>query len=79
MMVQSKHNVVFNNMKFATCFGYSNRHQAEISVHGHDMFSSYSMRSHIVYICCVETHSSKLIKRSITRYLIIERFINSDD
>ena len=22
MIVQSKHNTIFNNMKFATCFGY---------------------------------------------------------
>jgi len=28
----------------------SNLHQADISVHGHDMFSAYSMGSHIVYI-----------------------------
>jgi len=32
----------------------SNHHQADISVHGHDMFSAYSMGSHIVYICGVE-------------------------
>jgi hypothetical protein len=32
----------------------SNHHQADISVRGHDMFSAYSMGSHIVYICCVE-------------------------
>jgi len=32
----------------------SNHHQADISVHGHDMFSAYSMRPHIVYICGVE-------------------------
>ena len=25
--------------KAATCFGYSNHHQADISVHGHDVFS----------------------------------------
>jgi len=31
-----------------------NRHQADISVHGHEMFSAYSMGYHIVYICCVE-------------------------
>jgi hypothetical protein len=57
-------------------FGYSNHHQADISVHGHDMFSAYSMGSHIVYICCVEIQSFKLIKCSIIRYLIIESFIN---
>jgi hypothetical protein len=35
----SKHNNLFNSVKFASCFGYSNHHQADISVHGHDMFS----------------------------------------
>jgi hypothetical protein len=25
---------------FDTRFGYNNRHQADISVHGHDMFSA---------------------------------------
>ena len=44
-----------------------------------DMFSSYSMGSHIVYICCVEMKSFKLIKCLIIRYLIIERFINLND
>ena len=39
-IVQSKHNNIFNNVKFATCFGHSNRHHADISVHGHDMFSA---------------------------------------
>ena len=46
-IVQSKHNNIYNDVKFATCFGYSNHHQADISVHGHDMFSAYSMGSHI--------------------------------
>jgi hypothetical protein len=32
----------------------SNHHQIDISVHGYDMFSAYSMGSHNVYICCVE-------------------------
>ena len=27
------------DLPFATCFGYGNHHQADISVHGHDMFS----------------------------------------
>ena len=53
-VVQSKHNNIFNNVKFATCFGYSSHHQADISVHGHDKFSAYSIGSNIVYICCVE-------------------------
>ena len=42
-MVQSKHKNIFNNVKFATCFGHSNHHQADISVHVHGMFSAYSM------------------------------------
>jgi hypothetical protein len=53
-IVQSKHNNIFNNVKLPTSFGYSNHHQADISVHAHDMFSAYSVGSHIVYICCVE-------------------------
>jgi len=39
-VVQPKHNNTFNNVTFATSFGYSNHHQADISVHGHDMFSA---------------------------------------
>jgi len=39
-VVQSKHNNIFNNVKFATYFGYSNRYQADFSVRGHDMFSA---------------------------------------
>jgi len=31
----------------------SNHYQADISVHGNDMFSTYSMGSHIIYICGV--------------------------
>jgi len=27
-------------VKFATCFGYSNHHQVDISVHEHDTFSA---------------------------------------
>jgi len=38
----------------------SNHHQADISVHGYDMFSAYSMGSHIVYIFCVEIQSLNL-------------------
>jgi len=41
MIIQSKHNNIFNNVKYATCFGYSNHHLAGISVHGHGMFSTY--------------------------------------
>jgi len=43
----------------------SNHHQADISVHGHDMFSAYSMASHILYICCVEFQTFRLINCSI--------------
>jgi len=30
MIVQSKHCNIFNNVQFATCFDYSNHHQADI-------------------------------------------------
>ena len=43
----------------------SNHHQADISVHGDDMFSAYSMGFHIVYICCVEFQIFRLINCSI--------------
>jgi hypothetical protein len=43
----------------------SNHHQADISVHGHDMFSAFSMGSHIVYICCVEFQTFRLINCSM--------------
>ena len=39
-IVQPKQKNIFNYVKFATCLGYSNHHQADISVHGHDMFSA---------------------------------------
>ena len=47
----------------------SNHHQAEISVHGHDMFSAYSMGSHIVYIYCVEFQTFRLINCSVFNIL----------
>jgi hypothetical protein len=61
-VVQSKHNNIFNNVKFATCFSYSNHHQADISVPGHEMFNAYSMRSNIVYICCAEFQTFRLFR-----------------
>jgi len=47
----------------------SNHHQADISVHGHDMFSTYSMGYHIVYICCVEFQAFRQINCSIFNIL----------
>jgi hypothetical protein len=69
MSFSPKHNSIFNNVKFATCFGYSNHHQADISVHGHDMFSAYSMGSHTVYIYCVEFQIFRLINWSVFNIL----------
>jgi len=46
-------NDIFNNVKLIHVSVTSTHHQADISVHGHDMFSSYSMVSHIVHIRCV--------------------------
>jgi hypothetical protein len=46
-----------------------NHHQVDISVHGHDMFSAYSMGSHIVYICCVAFQTFRLINCSIFNIL----------
>jgi hypothetical protein len=48
----------------------SNHHQADISVHGHDMFSAYSVGSLIVYICSVEFQTFRLINCSIFSILI---------
>jgi hypothetical protein len=58
-----------NNVKFATYFVYSNHQQADISVHGHDMFSAYSLGFNIVYICCVEFQTCRLINGSIFNIL----------
>jgi hypothetical protein len=69
MSFSQKHNNIFNNVKFAACFGYSNHHQVDISVHGHDMFSAYSMGSHIVYIYCVEFQTFRVINCSIFNIL----------
>jgi len=38
----------------------SNHLQEDISVHGQDMFSAYSMGAHIFYICCVEFQTFRL-------------------
>jgi hypothetical protein len=38
-----------------------NHYQAGISVHGHEIFSAYSVGSCIVYICCVEFLTFRLI------------------
>ena len=46
-----------------------NHYQVDISVHGHDMFSAYSMGSHIVYIGCVEFQTFRLINCSIFNIL----------
>jgi hypothetical protein len=47
----------------------SNHHQTDISIHGHDMFSAYIMECHIVYICCVEFQTFRLINCSIFNIL----------
>jgi len=39
-IVQSKHNNVFNNVMLVHVSVTSNHHQADISVHGHDMFGA---------------------------------------
>ena len=46
----------------------------DISVHRHDMFSAYSMGSHIVYICCVEFQAFKQINSSIFNILTNVQF-----
>jgi len=69
MSFSQNHNNIFNNVKFATCFGYSNHHQADISVYGQDMFSAYSMGSNIVYICYVEFQTFRLIYCSMFNIL----------
>ena len=51
-VAQSKHNNIFNNVKFATCFGYSNHHQADISVRGHDMFSATVWNPYCLHLLC---------------------------
>jgi hypothetical protein len=53
-IVQLKHNNIFNNVKLLHVSVTSDHHQADISVHGHDMLSATNMGSHIVYTCYVE-------------------------
>jgi hypothetical protein len=69
MIVQSKHNNIFNNVKMLHVSVTINHHQADNSVHGHDMFSAYSMGSHIVYISCVGCQTFRLINCSIFNIL----------
>jgi len=47
----------------------SNHHQADISVHGRDIFSAYSVGSNIVYICCVAIQTFRLINCSMFNIL----------
>ena len=47
----------------------SNHHQADISVHRHYISSAYSMRYHVVYICCVEFQPILIIICSIFNIL----------
>ena len=42
---------------------------ADISVHGHDLFSAYSKGSYILYIYCVEIYEFRLSNCSIFWYL----------
>ena len=43
---------IFNTVQFATRFGYSNHHQTDIAVNGHDMFSA-TVWGHILFIFAV--------------------------
>jgi len=45
---------IWKNVKLLRVSVTSNHHQADISEHGHDMFSAYSMGSNVVYICCLK-------------------------
>jgi methylglyoxal synthase len=69
MSFSQKHNNIFNNVKLLHVSVTGNHHQADISVHVHDMFSPYSMGSHTVYICCVEFQTFRLINYSIFNIL----------
>ena len=44
--------------KVGTCFGYSNHHQANISVHGHDMFSVTVWNVCLMMVTVTETCSN---------------------
>ena len=53
-VLYSKYNNIFNNVKLLHVSVTSNHNQVDISVHGHDIISTYSMGFHIVYICSVK-------------------------
>jgi len=57
-MMHGLENLKFVNLHFSVTI---NHHQTDISIHGHDMFSASSMGCHIVYICCVEFQTFRLI------------------
>jgi hypothetical protein len=61
-VVQSNHNYILINVKLLHVSFKRNHHQADISVHGHDIFSVYSTGSLVVFICSVEfqTYDNKL-------------------
>jgi len=69
MSFSQKRNNIFNNVKLLHISVTSNHHQADISVHGHNKFSPYSMGSHNVYICHVEFQTFRLINCSIFNIL----------
>ena len=43
---------IFNNVNFAAYFGYSNNHQADNSVLGHDMFSATVWDPNCLHLLC---------------------------
>ena len=47
-IVQSKHNDIFNNVKMPHVSVTNNHHQADISVQGHDMFSTTFGTEHVM-------------------------------
>jgi len=61
-IVLSKHSNTLNNVKLPHVSFTSNHHQADISVHGHGMFSTYSMGSILFTLSsqCLKFHTANV-------------------
>jgi hypothetical protein len=66
---------IFNSVKFAIWFGYSNYHQADISVHVHDMVSAYVSTEHVVSMYWNVCLMMVTVTESCSRFYTIEYIV----
>jgi len=66
-----KHNNILSNVKFATCFVYSNHYQADISVHGHNMFSATVWDPYCLHLLCKQYGKASIKNQIIISLLLL--------